>query len=251
MSQTAVIGKAPPRYILMAQRLIDEITTGQYPIGGFLPTEATLCTQYGVSRHTVREAIREVQALGLVVRQQGVGTKVIAQTPSPERSHMLASVEDLLAFAEGTRLVDVVSEEIVADTTLAASGGFQPGQKLLRLEALRIPGKPQDTKPFAWTEVFVIDAYAGIREQVGQQDGAVGWLIEQRYNVRIAEIQQEVNAIALDEELSRRLDAEPGCPSLKIERRYIGEDGKVFEYAVSIQPADRFSFSMRLTRKLA
>lgn len=164
---------------------------------------------------------------------------------------MLASVEDLLEFAEGTRLVDVTSEEIVADTTLAASGGFQPGQKLLRLEAMRIASKPRNAKPLAWTEVFVIDAYAGIREQVGVREGAVGWLIEQHYGVRIAEIAQVVNAIALDEVLAARLEAEPGCPSLKIERQYIGEDGKVFEYAVSIQPADRFSFSMRLTRNPA
>ncbi len=251
MSAVALIGKSQPRYILMAQRLIEEITAGHYPVGSLLPTEATLCTQYGVSRHTVREAIREVQALGLVARRQGVGTRVVSLTPSRGYSHMLASVEDLLQYATGTRLIDVASEEVVADPQLAAAGQFQTGQKLLRFEALRVPSDDTDAPPLAWTELYVIDAYAGIREDVGVREGAVGWLIEQRYGVRIMEIQQEINAVAVDAMLAPRLQVPVGSPALRVERWYIGDDGDVFEYAVSVNPQNRYSFSMRLTRGMA
>ncbi len=251
MSDAALIGKTQPRYILMAQRLVEEITSGHHPVGSLLPTEATLCTQYGVSRHTVREAIREVQALGLVARRQGVGTRVVSQTPSRGHSHMLTSVEDLLQFATGTRLVDVTSEEVVADTQLAAAGQFQPGQKLLRFEALRVPSDNPDAPPLAWTELYVIDAYAGIRDDVGTREGAVGWHIEQRYGVRIMEIQQEINATTIGEALAPRIQAPANSPALRVERWYIGDDGKVFEYTVSINPENRYSFSMRLTRDMA
>ena len=251
MSDAALIGKSQPRYILMAQRLVDEITAGQYPVGGLLPTEATLCTQYGVSRHTVREAIREVQSLGLVARRQGVGTRVISLTPSRGYSHMLASVEDLLQFATGTRLVNVASEEVVADTKLAAAGQFQPGQKLIRFEALRVPSDDAVAAPLSWTELYVIDAYAGIRDDVGVREGAVGWLIEQRYGVRIMEIQQEINAVAVGDLLAPQLQVPATSPALRVERWYLGDDGTVFEYAISVNPQDRYSFSMRLTRDLA
>ena len=251
MSDAALIGKSQPRYILMAQRLVEEISEGRHPVGSLLPTEATLCTQYGVSRHTVREAIREVQTLGLVARRQGVGTRVISLTPSRGYSHMLASVDDLLQFAIGTRLVEVTSQEVVADTDLATAGQFQPGQKLIRFEALRVPSNDGDAPPLSWTELYVIDTYAGIRDDIGAREGAVGWLIEQRYGVRIMEIQQEINAVTVGEALAPRVQVAADSPALRVERWYIGDDGKVFEYAVSVNPQNRYSFSMRLTRDMA
>jgi len=251
VSDAALIGKSQPRYILMAQRLVEEITDGRHPVGSLLPTEATLCTQYGVSRHTVREAIREVQTLGLVARRQGVGTRVISLTPARGYSHMLASVDDLLQFAIGTRLVEVTSQEVVADTDLATAGQFQPGQKLIRFEALRVPSNDVDALPLSWTEFYVIDTYAGIRDDIGAREGAVGWQIEQRYGVRIMEIQQEINAVTVGEALAPRVQVAADSPALRVERWYIGDDGQVFEYAVSINPENRYSFSMRLTRDLA
>lgn len=251
MSDAALIGKTLPRYILVARRLVNDITTGLYPVGGLLPTEAELCTQYAVSRHTIREAIREVHGLGLVARRQGVGTRVISQTPSRGYSHMLTSLDDLLRFASGTSLIDVTSTETVADVRLAKSGRFQRGQKLVRFEALRVPSDTPDALPLAWSEVYVLAAYAGIREDVGQREGAIGWFIEERYGVRILEIRQEINAVIVEEALARKLRVEPGSPALRIERCYLGDDGQVFEYAVSISPTDRYSFTMRLTRDAA
>lgn len=251
MSDAALIGKTQPRYILVARRLIDDITTGRYPVGDLLPTEAELCTQYGVSRHTVREAIREVIGLGLVARRQGVGTRVVSQTPSRGYSHMLTSFDDLLRFATGTSLVDVTSEDTVADARLAERGQFQRGQKLVRFEALRVPSDDTGALPLAWSEVYVLAAYAGIRDDIGKREGAIGWFIEQRYGVRIMEIRQEIVAVNVDETLAGKLRVTPGSPALRIERCYVGDDGEVFEYAVSVSPADRYSFAMRLTRDAA
>lgn len=247
MSDAAAIAKSP-RYVLVAQRLIDEITAGRHPVGSLLPTEAELCRQYGVSRHTVREAIREVQALGLIARRQGVGTRVVSLTPSRGYSHMLTSVDDLLRFAKGTSLVDVTSDEAIADAQLAKAGQFPLGQKLIRFEALRISSDDPEALPLAWTELYVIDAYAAIRSDVGVREGAVGWLIEQRYGVRIMEIQQEISAVTVSEALAPKLQAPVASPALRVERWYFGGDGEVFEYAISISSADRYSFSMRLTR---
>jgi GntR family transcriptional regulator len=251
MNDSTVIAKPPPRYVLMAQRLVDEIVAGRHPIGGLLPTEAALCAQYDVSRHTVREAIRQVQALGLVARYQGVGTRVISSTPTRGYTHTLSSIDDLLQFATGTRLIDVISEDVTADASLAESGHFLPGQKLIRFEALRVPSNDPASLPLAWSELYVIDAFAGIREDVGVREGAVGALIEQRYGVRIMEIHQEINAVNLGEDLAQRLRAPAASPALRVERRYYGEDGKVFEYAISVNPENRYSFSMRLTRDIS
>ncbi len=73
------LGRGQPRYLLLAQDLIQDIDTGRYPVGSLLPTELELCEQFGVSRHTVREAVRRLREMGLVTRHQGIGTRVKAK----------------------------------------------------------------------------------------------------------------------------------------------------------------------------
>jgi DNA-binding GntR family transcriptional regulator len=67
---------AQPRYLAVAERLSKAINQGEYGVGSLLPTESELCEKFGVSRHTVREALRKLRDLGLVTRHQGVGTRV-------------------------------------------------------------------------------------------------------------------------------------------------------------------------------
>ena len=50
-----------PRYQRVADDLTKHIGTGKYPVGGYLPTEMELCRKYGISRHTVREALRQLR----------------------------------------------------------------------------------------------------------------------------------------------------------------------------------------------
>ena len=57
-----------PRYRQVAKTLINEIQAGTYPVGDLMPTEMVLCEQFGASRFTVREAIKQLVELGLVNR---------------------------------------------------------------------------------------------------------------------------------------------------------------------------------------
>ncbi|GEO86928.1 MULTISPECIES: FadR/GntR family transcriptional regulator [Alphaproteobacteria] len=54
----------------------EEIISGRFPVGSRLPNEATLCTTLGVSRGTVREAVRVLASQGLLEVLQGSGTYV-------------------------------------------------------------------------------------------------------------------------------------------------------------------------------
>ncbi|EYR63411.1 GntR family transcriptional regulator [Actinotalea ferrariae CF5-4] len=61
----------------ISEELRGELAAGQYPPGSKLPTESRLGEHFGVSRPTVRAALRELEALGLVRTQHGVGTFVV------------------------------------------------------------------------------------------------------------------------------------------------------------------------------
>lgn len=60
-------------------RLRDEIRNGNWPVGTKIPTEATLVDVLGVSRPSVREAVRSLVQAGLLESRQGDGTYVVAE----------------------------------------------------------------------------------------------------------------------------------------------------------------------------
>jgi GntR family transcriptional repressor for pyruvate dehydrogenase complex len=72
-----------PAYQVLADDLRTQITSGQLRPGERLPTEPELCARSGVSRSTVREALRLLASQHLIVTTRGVtGGSYVAQ-PSP------------------------------------------------------------------------------------------------------------------------------------------------------------------------
>ncbi len=61
-------------YARVRQALRAELEAGRFPPGARMPSEAELVERFGVSRMTVNRALRELQAVGLIERVQGVGT---------------------------------------------------------------------------------------------------------------------------------------------------------------------------------
>lgn len=60
--------------------LTDLVTSGKLASGGFLPSEPELSRRFGVSRPTVRQALRTLEARGLVITKHGVRAQVIDRT---------------------------------------------------------------------------------------------------------------------------------------------------------------------------
>ena len=67
-----------PRYAALARQIAQHITEGQHPVGSLLPGEVELAEQHGVSRATIRMAMRQLQDMGLISRRKRAGTRVEA-----------------------------------------------------------------------------------------------------------------------------------------------------------------------------
>ena len=103
--------------------------------------------------------------------------------------------------------------------------------------------------PIGWTDVYVDPAYAELRDIVRDHPHAlISDLIEQRYGRRIAEIRQDVQAVQLNPASAKALGENSGAAALRILRRYLDQAGDTVEISVTVHPADRFTFSMRLRR---
>lgn len=240
--------KTKPHFTDIARLLTEAIASGRFPVGSLLPTELELCARYGTSRHTVRAALHELQQLGLVSRRKNVGTRVESTRPVDGFRPSLASVDDLVQFgATHVRVVQAI-EEVTATGALAKQLGCANGTRWLRISSLRMDGDAKSV-PIGWTDAYIDPAYAEIGEIVrASPDTLISSLIEARYGRRIAEIRQDIQAIAVPQHMVQALRIETGAAALQIVRRYFDAAAQVFEVSVTVHPAGRFSVSMRLQR---
>lgn len=235
----------------LARDLAEGIASGRFAVGSLLPTEFELCERYGLSRYAVRKALDELQDLGLISRRKNVGTRVEASRPKPGFTQSIATVDELAQFgAEHVRVVRDV-REVVADLALARELGCAGGTRWLRISSLRM-ASGRKARPICWTDVYLDAAYSEIGDLVRESpETLISSLVEARYGRAIARIRQEVHGMCLPKGLAAELHAEPNSAALKIVRRYMDSDDQVFEISVSVHPADRFNFSMEMTRSRA
>lgn len=230
--------------MIVAQALMHDIETGRHEVGSLLPTEAELGQHFNVSRHTVREAIRRLTDLGLVSAQAGVGTKVRAQRPHTHYALTAEGLSDLFRYVRDVSLRIGAQDEVVADADLAELLDCPPGQKWLRMQGERLVNGGAEVIGLA--EVYVAAAYRTALEGISEPDAPVYTLIERRFGLQAREVRQEITAVALSPAEAERLEVAPGSPGLRIVRKYHASSGEVFEVAVNIHPADRFSYASTL-----
>lgn len=236
------------RYVLVAQRLMQDITGGRYPVGSLLPTELELCTQFGVSRHTVREAVRRLQERGLVTRQRGIGTSVKANRIDTRYVQSSMQISDLPRYVEDTRLVTTEAEDVIAGGALAERLKCPAGQRWVKVRGVRYAGKGK--LPMALTDIYINAPYGGIRKLIGTMKVPVYTLIEKHYGITIVEVQQEISATIIDAADAKRLSVKPGSAGLVVTRRYLGDNDRTIEVAVNLHPAERYSYSMTMRLRL-
>ncbi|HTH98364.1 MAG TPA: GntR family transcriptional regulator [Stellaceae bacterium] len=227
------------RYAALARTLLADIQDGRYGVGSQLPTELELCERFNVSRHTVRQALRELRDLGVISARQGVGTLVRGLPAQPKLVHDAASVEDLLLITRQTRMKVLERADIVADERLATLLPCSPGQQWISLSMLRF--LPSFTIPVAHLIVYIRPEFGGIIPRIETADLPIFRLIEQEYGQRLAEIRQEITATALGEVEARAVSAEPGYPALQVLRRFYDERDRLTQMAIANYPGDRFT----------
>ena len=229
-----------PRYVQVARTLFDEIESGRYGVGSLLPTEFELCEQFGVSRFTVREAVKQLVQQGMVTRQPGVGSRVLAQRPVKQYTQTMTGITDLRQYASETTLQVTKSELLPVAGELAKLLDANKGETWLHIEGLRYQaGQPQ---PICLTDVYVAPRFRsleGVRDAMRQP---LYRILEKQFNCTIKTVHQEIRAMVLNAQIAKQLGVSTRTAGLWIARRYLDERDELVELAVSVHPADRFSY---------
>src|SRR5919205_3383809 len=126
-----------PLYHQAARVLEEAIEDGRLPRGSKLDSELDLAEQLGISRPTMRAAIKQLVDKGLLIRRRGIGTTV---APRPvRRAIALTSLYDDLEAAGREPVTRVLGfERVPCPPDIAEHLGLESGATVLSLDRLRV-----------------------------------------------------------------------------------------------------------------
>lgn len=234
-----------PRYLQLAGELRGEILSGKFAVRDQFPTENELCQRYGVSRFTVREALRRLQNEGLIARRRGSGTVVQPAAARGGTLHQpLSNVGEILQYARDTQvtyeprgrvpLPRKVAEQIAA----ATDGEWTVFRGLRRHEG--------NALPIAMTDAFFHERLDAAVAQFDLGAGTLFSQIEALTGVSVGRVTQDIQAVGAAADVAAALGIARRAPALRILRCYFDGDGRLFEISVSHHPGDRFAYSMHI-----
>jgi GntR family transcriptional regulator len=228
---------AMPLWRQVKEDLERRIASGE--IAERFPTDRELVETYGVSRHTVREAVRRLHALGVIERERGRGS-IVRRSRYVQPLGTLYSLFRAIEAQGIPQRSEVLAFDARPDAAAAAVFGVDPSTDLVHLERLRFAGDDPLALDTSWLHPDVGPAVLG----ADMTRTALYDEIERRAGRRITGGEDVVGARIPDASLRDALHLEPDEAVLRIER--LGEsDGRIVECRVTLVRAGLFALVMR------
>jgi len=193
--------------------LRDQLLQGAYPPGSMIPNEEALCEQFGVSRITVRRAVTDLEAHGLLEKRHGRGTFVSAELPPSRPRATLGLIDSLRRTAAQTRAEVLSVERGPPPPDIAEQLDLAPQDGAVHAMRLRW----QRSTPVILTEAWVTEA-AGrhVTAEALRKQALYEILIAQ--GIQFGRVVQEITAVASTPFHARLLQVEVGAPLIKLTR---------------------------------
>jgi GntR family transcriptional regulator len=201
------------------------------PAEARLPSEPTLAKQLGVSRATLREAMRSFEGQGMIRRRQGVGTFVAAKVPVMDTGlEVLESLETIAQRSGLTvRMGELQVEQIAADEISAAALNLAVGGNLTCVRRIIFT----DNRPIAYlVDTLPMDILA-IDELPSGFNGSVLDLLLRRGDPKLTQSRTEIKAIGATSEVARALQIQRDDVLLHFAAQLYSEDSRVVDYSIS------------------
>ncbi|MFF4847302.1 GntR family transcriptional regulator [Streptomyces sp. NPDC001194] len=248
-------GKAVPRYVQIADEIIQQIRAGVLGAGDMVPSESELVDRYGVSGGTIRKAMVEVRASGLVETRHGKGSIVKARPPVRHRSsdrfrrtHRQEGRAAYLAESAQSGAEAKVSVLFIgpmeAPEEIAGRLGVEVGTQVLARRRLYFRnGTPVETA----SSYLPWDVVKDIPELFAENPGGGGIYarLEEHGHV-FAEFVETLQARPASKAETSELALSPGAPVVHLVRDAVTEAGRVVEVCDTLMAADQFVFEYRI-----
>ncbi|MDP1713376.1 MAG: GntR family transcriptional regulator [Anaerolineales bacterium] len=200
------------------------------PAGLQLPSEPNLAKQLGVSRATLREAMRSFETQGLIRRRQGAGTFVVGKTQVMDSG--LEVLESLETIAKRLGLEVSVSdlniETTAADEELAKMLDVPVGENLTRVRRV----VHTDNRPVAYLEDTLPEDVLHMDDFPVDFHGSVlDFLLDRGDSLKTS--RTNVSAIGATAEVAKAIEIQRGDVLLHFHSQLFDDRGKVVDYSLS------------------
>jgi phosphonate metabolism transcriptional regulator PhnF len=213
-------------YRQISEILMQKIEEGEYQPGSRLPTESDLGKQFGVNRHTAREALKKLKNDGIVFSVKGKGNFVSDTKIRYRVSKKVRFTNSILdaGLMPGTDLIGTGQK--AADADLAGKLGLEVGEPVLTLEMLRFAsGIPL----MVATSCLSALRFSGLGEQMKSSSSLYGVLKEQ-FGIEPSRSESVFETVMPDERDMRLLQIAPGVPLLLVRSTARDQYGDICEY---------------------
>ncbi len=231
-----------PLYHQLKSIILEGIQSGRWKPDDQLPSESELSQTYGVSKITVRQALRELSEAGYVRREQGRGTFVA-------RGRVEQGPRELTSFTHEMRRHGLQSASRVlesgvmaAEESIAERLGIAAGADVFTLKRLRLAdGEPMGIQ----TAYIPLELAPGLPDDP-MENASLYAVLESKYGRRPSRARETHSAVLVEGEEAELLGVPPGSPALAAERVTYLEDGRPLEFVSSIMRGDRYRIILEL-----
>lgn len=229
-----------PRYQQLHRYLSEQLASGQIPVNSQLPPERLLAEMADVSRVTVRQAVSQLVADGVVEQRRGSGSYVRAQRVRHEQS-----LSSLVSFSETMQERGRTSESVVLSHGLFSPSpeevvtlGMAPGARVARIERLRL----SDGVPMA---IELSTLPENILHQPERVEKSLYDVLRQEGRAPVRAIQR-VTAINVSAKDAKLLKLSEGMAALRIVRIGYLDSGRPIEFTQGVYRSDTYDFVSEL-----
>jgi GntR family transcriptional regulator len=225
-------------YLQVIDRLKSDIEKGVYRENEKLPSEFELSKSLGVSRATLREALRLLEEENVIVRRHGVGTFVNPKPVFTSGIEHLSSVSSMIEKAgmePGTIFMNAKEEEPTEDDL----NRFQTDidDNVITIERVRTA----DGEPVVYCIDRVPSSYLP-QQFLKNEDLSIFSALEKSGNLRVAYAVTYIDPIGYHETVSPILKCGPETALLVLKQLHYDDNDQLVLYSKNYFRADKFSF---------
>ena len=247
MSATQLDRESPlPLYAQLRNALLRDVHEGGLQPGDRFPSETAIRSRFHVSRATVRQALADLEAGGVIRKVQGLGSFVAV--PKIRHVPLLTSFAQLAAsqgFAPSHRVLASSVEEVSPED--AGEAGLAAGTRCRFLRRLLLAdGEPVGLAE-TWLPLSALKGHDGLfdRERLGQ-GSMYDVLQSEPIALTLDHAVETISPGVADASSARALGCETGTPVLLIRRHTFAPDGRPVESTRLVFVGDRYEYRVVL-----
>ena len=233
-----------PKYLQIASWLKECVQSGRYIEGEKLPSELELSSMCAVNRNTLRQAISNLVADGILRKEKGMGTFVASATPIALK-HKLKQItsfkDDLLEIGVSEKTILLKKSVQDANERIARTLNLRNDSKVIVIQRLRTG----NNIPFIYEESYLpADMFHNILEM--DLTTSMYKIISKQFNVVLDRCQQTLQAVNLIGKIARYLDLPANAAGLYMESLTYNERNIPVEVLCSYYRGDKYIFEVEL-----